>query len=46
MILLILKTKDFQEDYFLMIKFQRKPTYFSRWMNLVNIFTNIFGGLK
>ena len=28
------------------IKFQRKPTHFSRWMNLVNNFINIFGSLK
>ncbi len=28
------------------IKLQRKPTHFSRWMNLVNNFINIFGSLK
>ena len=28
------------------IKFQRRPTHFSRWMNLVNNFINIFGYLK
>ena len=28
------------------IKFQRKPTHFSRWMNLVNFKINIFGSLK
>lgn len=25
---------------------QRKPTCFNRWMNLVNNFIDIFGGLK
>ena len=30
----------------LTIKFQRKPTHFSRWMNLVDNFINIFGSLK
>ena len=28
------------------IKFQRKPTHFGRWMNLVNFKINIFGSLK
>ena len=41
------KLKQYGSNYDVFtVKSQRKPTYFSRWMNLVNIFTNIFGGLK
>jgi hypothetical protein len=41
---LIQKLESFKKE--LTIKFQRKPTCFNRGMNLVNIFTNIFGSLK